>query len=100
MEFSKTWKIDYYLNVGKRILGFREYSDGFVDFNKWKNDNIDETIHSIYSKSDNMKTKYIMNDLREQLTGKVIRVINKHYFIFMTGQELRNSVQNEIQKSC
>ena len=78
MKFtSKTWKNNYYLNVRKRIHIFREYSDGFIDFNKSKNDNIDETIHSIYSKLDNMKRKYIMNDLMKELTGKLFRVMNK-----------------------
>ena len=37
-------------------------------------------IDSIYSKSDNMKRKYIMNDLMKELIGKVIRVINKKLF--------------------
>ena len=72
---------------------FREYNDGFIDFNKWKYDNIDEKIHSICSKSDDMKKKYIMNDLMKKLTGKVISIINKNYSIFMTGQEVRNDVQ-------
>ena len=34
---SKTWKGKRYLNVGKRIKIFREFSDGFIDFNLWKN---------------------------------------------------------------
>ena len=32
---SKTWKAKRYLNVGKRIKKFREFSDGYIDFNIW-----------------------------------------------------------------
>ena len=69
----------------KTYLCFREYSDGLIGFNICRTDNIDETINSIYSKSDNMKRKYIMNDLMKELIGNVIRVINKNYSIFMIG---------------
>ena len=30
---SKTWKDKRYLNVEKRIKNFREFSDGYIDFN-------------------------------------------------------------------
>ena len=54
-------------------------------------------IDSIYSKSDNMKSKYITNDLMKELTGKVIRLINKNYSIFVTGQEICNSDQTKFK---
>ena len=79
------------------FISFREYSDGFVDFNKWKNNDIDESIHSIYSKSDNMKRKHIVNDLMKELTCKVIHLINKNYSMFMTEQKVRNSVQMKFK---
>ena len=34
-----------------------------------------------------------MNDLMNELSGKVIRVVDKHFSNFMTDQEIRNSVQ-------
>ena len=43
---SKKWKANRYLNVGKRIKVFREFSDNYIDFNQWKNDSINEGIHS------------------------------------------------------
>ena len=30
---SKIWKAKRYLNIGKRIKTFREFSDGYIDFN-------------------------------------------------------------------
>ena len=34
-----------------------------------------------------------MNDLMNELYGKVIRVVDKNFSIFLTDQEIRNSVQ-------
>ena len=42
-----------YLNVGKRLNIFRQYSDGFVAYNSWKKKCIDVHFHSKYSKSNN-----------------------------------------------
>ena len=81
------------MNVGTRINFFREFSDGYIDFNQWKNDSINEVTYSKYSKSDNTKRKTIMNDLMNDLSGKVIRIVDKNYPIFMTDQEIRSSVQ-------
>ena len=41
----------------------------------------------------NKTRKLIMNNLMNELSGKVIRVVDKHFSIFMTDQEIRNSVQ-------
>ena len=90
---SKTWKTKRYLNIGKRIKKIREFIDGYIDFNQWKNDSINEVIHSNYSKYDNMTRKLIMNDLMNDLFDKVIRVVDKNHSIFMTDQEIRSSVQ-------
>ena len=90
---SKTWNAKRYLNIEKRIKIFREFSDGYIDFNKWNNDSINEVIHSIYSKSNNAKRKLIMNVLMNDLSGNVIRVVDKNHSNFMTGQEIRSSVQ-------
>ena len=78
------------MNVGKRIKIFRQFSDGFVDFNLWKKKCIDVHFHS---KSDNRTRKLIMNELMNKLSGKVIRVVDKNFSIFMSDQEIRNSVQ-------
>ena len=34
-----------------------------------------------------------MNELVHELSGKVIRVVDKNYSIFMSDQEIHNSVQ-------
>ena len=41
--------------------------------------------------------KSIMNDLMNELSGKVIRVVDKTYSIFMTDQEIRSSVQTKFK---
>ena len=38
-----------------------------------------------------------MNDLINELSGKVIRVVDKNYSIFMTDQEIRSSVQTKFK---
>ena len=50
-------------------------------------------IHSKYSKSDNMTRKSIMNDLMNDLSGKVIHVVDKNHSIYMTDQEIHSSVR-------
>ena len=90
---SKTCNAKRYLNIEKRIKIVCEFSDGYIDFNKWNNNSINEIIHSIYSKFDNTKRKLIMNILMNDLSGNVIRVVDKYHSNFMTGQEIRSSVQ-------
>ena len=80
------------MNVGKRIKIFRQFSDGFIDLNLWKKTCIDVFFHSKYSKSDNKTQKLIMNDLMNELSGKVIRVVDKNVSIFMTDQDIRSTV--------
>ena len=38
-----------------------------------------------------------MNDLMNELSGKVIRVVDKNDSIFMTDQEIRSSVQMKFK---
>ena len=38
-----------------------------------------------------------MNDLMNELSGKVIRVVDKTYSIFMTDQEIHSSVQMKFK---
>ena len=75
---SKTWKNKHYLNVGKHVGVFGDYSEGFIDFIKWKHANISEEVH-FNSKSDYNKRKSTMNDIITSLnlskTSKVIRVM-------------------------
>ena len=58
-----------------------DYGIGFVDFNKWKHDNICEVLHSIYSKTCNNRIKiiinYLMNSLNLSNISKAICVIDK-----------------------
>ena len=50
-------------------------------------------LYSKYSKSDNKTQKSITKYLMNELSGKVIRVVDKKNSIFMTDQEIRRSVQ-------
>ena len=81
----------------KTNTNFREFSDDYIDFNQWKNNSINEAFYSKYSKSDNKTRTSIMNDWMNELSSKVIRVVDKNYSIFMTGQETRSSVQMKIE---
>ena len=88
-----SWKGNCYLNFGKKINIFGQYREGLVDYNLLKKTCIDVHFHSKYSKSDNKNRKLIMNDLMNELSGKVIRVVDNNYSIYMSDQEIRNSVQ-------
>ena len=52
-----------YLNVVKFIVFFREHDEGFIDFNKWKIDNINQDMQINYSASNNSKRLTIIMDL-------------------------------------
>ena len=45
---SKTWKAKRCLIFGKQIKMFREFSDGYIGFKQWKNNSMNEVIHSKY----------------------------------------------------
>ena len=52
-----------YLNVGKLIVFFREHDEGFIDFNKWKIDNINQDTQIDYSASSKSKRLTIIMDI-------------------------------------
>ena len=64
---TKTWKKNYYLNVGKLIGIFREHDEGFIDLNKWIIDNINQSLQINYSASNNSKILIIMDDIMTKL---------------------------------
>ena len=72
---------------------FGQYREGFVDYNLWKKSCIDVHFHSKYSNSDNKNRKLKRHDLMNELSGKVIQIVDNNYSIFMSDQEIRNSVQ-------
>ena len=90
---SVSWKGNCFLNFGKKSNIFGEFRDGFIDFNYWKKSCIDVDFKTDYSNADNVKRKLIKEELMNQLSGNVIRIINNNYSIFMSDQEIRNSVQ-------
>ena len=55
------------MNVGKLIGIFGEHDEGFVDFNKWKLDNITQDVQISHSASNNSKRLIIMDDLMSKL---------------------------------
>ena len=58
---SKTWKRKNYLNVEKRVGVLGVYSEGFINFTKWKHEYICEELHLTYSASGSDRKKFIMN---------------------------------------
>ena len=69
------------------------YSDDFINFNSWKKSYIDVDFKKDYSNSDDQTRKLIRENLMNQLSGTVIRIIDNNYSSFMSDQEIRNSVQ-------
>ena len=57
---SKIWKRRNYLNVENHVGIVGEYSEGFINFTKWKYDNICEVLHLTYSKSGSNRRKFII----------------------------------------
>ena len=94
---SKTWKNKHYLNVGKHVGIFGDYSEGFIDFIKWKHANISEKIHFNYSKLDYNKRKITMNDIMTSLnlskTCKVIRVIYTKLSVVISQDKIWTSIR-------
>ena len=79
--------------LGKKIKIFGEYRKGFIDYNSWKKSCIDVHFHTDYSNADNKNRKLIIDELMNELSGKVIRIVDNNYSISMSDQEIRNSVQ-------
>ena len=97
---SVSWKAKCFLNFGNKRNIFGEYSDDFINFNSWKKSYIDVDLKNNYSNSDDQRRKLIREELMNQLSGNVIRIIDNNYSIFMSDQEIRNSVQMGFKKRC
>ena len=76
------------LNVGKYVAIFDDKGKGFVDFNKWKHENITEKIQKEYSNSEHEQRISMLNDIMISLnlsnTYKVFCVINARLSVIMT----------------
>ena len=76
------------MNFARLVGIFGKNNLGFMDFTKWKYDNICKVIHSNYSESDATQRKSIMNDLIKTINlskrYKVFRVINNKFSIVMS----------------
>ena len=74
----------YVLNVSKLVGIFGIHDKGFIDFNKWKQDNISKVIQSNYLESNTTKIKSIMNELITKMNlsnkCKVFRVLDNKFF--------------------
>ena len=83
----------YYLNVGKLIGIFGEHDEGFIDFNKWKIDDINQDMQIDYSASNNSKRLIIMDDLMKKLNisniCKVFRVLGNKKSIIMNELDIK-----------
>ena len=77
------------MNVGKLIEIFGIHDEGFIDFNKWKQDNITKDIQINYSASDTPKRLSIMNDLMSKMN------ISNNYKVFRV---LDNNNKSEISE--
>ena len=94
---TKTWKTNHNLNIGKLIGIFREHDEGFIDFNKWRIDNINLSLQINYSASNNSKRLIIMDDLMTKLNlsnnCKVFRALDNKKSIVMNELEIKISLR-------
>ena len=83
---------NHYLNVGKLIGIFREHDEVFIDFSKWKIDNINQNMQIKYSASNNSKRLIIMDDMMTKLNisnnCKVFRVLDNKNSIIMNELDI------------
>ena len=81
------------MNVGKLVGIFREHDEGFIDFNKWKIDNINQNMQIKYSASNNSKRVIIMDDIMTKLNisnnCKVFRVLENKNSIVMNELDIK-----------
>ena len=88
---------NHYLNVGTLIGFFREHDEGFIDFNKWKIDNINQDMQINYSASNNSKRLTIIMDLITKMNlsnnCKVFRVLDDNKAIVMNELDIRKSLR-------
>ena len=80
------------MNVGKRIGFFSIRDEGFIDFNKWKQNNITKDIQNNYSASNTTNRLSIMNDIMSKINVsnnyKVFRVLDNKYSIVMSEYDI------------
>ena len=84
------------MNVGKLIGIFGKHDEGFIDFNKWKIDNINQNMQIKYSASNNSKRLIIMDDLMSKLNK------SNNYKVFWVLDNKNSIVMNDldIKKIC
>jgi len=80
------------LNVGKLIGIFGKHNEDFIDFNKWKIDNLNQDMQINYSASNNSKRLIIMDDIMTKLNisnnCKVFRVLDNKNSIIMNELDI------------
>ena len=85
------------MNVGKLIGIFREYDEGFIDFNKWKIDNINQDMQINYSASNNSKRLTIIMDIITKTNVsnncEVFRVLDDNDSIVMNELDISKSLR-------
>ena len=87
----------YYLNVGKLIGIFGEHDEGFIDFNKWKIDDINQDMQIDYSASNKSIRLTITMDIITKMnlsnSCKVFRVLHDNKSIVMNELDIRKSLR-------
>ena len=80
------------------IIGiFREHDEGFVNFNKWKIDNINQDMQINYSASNQSRRLTIIMDIITKMnvsnSCKVFRVLDDNKSIVMNELDIRKSLR-------
>ena len=85
------------MNFGKLSGIFREHDEDFIDFNKWKIDNINQKMQIKYSVPKNSKRLTIIMALITKINlsnnYKVIRVLDDNNSIVMNKLDIRKSLR-------
>ena len=80
------------MNIGKLIGIFGEHEEGFIDFYKWKQDNITKDIQNNYSASNTTKRltimDYIMSKMNVSNNYKVFQVLDNKNAIVMSKHDI------------
>ena len=84
------------MNVSKLVDIFGIHDKSFIDFNKWKQDNIPKVVLSNYLESNITKRKSIMNELITNMNllnkCKAFRVLDNTFSVVMSEKEIRKSI--------
>ena len=85
------------MNFGKLSGIFREHDEDFIDFNKWKIDNLNQDMQINYSASNNSKRLIITDDIMTTLNVsnncKVFRVLDNKNSIVMNELDIKKSMR-------